>query len=168
MSDNRAKVRLRIGQLEVEYEGHASFLKDDLVQLMQRMIDLHTQNHVVLAAVPPQEGGAEGSVKPMSSVEEMSIRTVAQRLNATSGPDVVLAAAAHLTIFQGQEVFSRQQILDNIKKAHGYYKKSMAGNLSGSLQSLLKQDQLREPSDENYALAVAGRTRIDAALADDN
>jgi hypothetical protein len=41
--DSGAKIRIKVGSMEVEYEGEPSFLKDGLESLLAKMADLSTQ-----------------------------------------------------------------------------------------------------------------------------
>lgn len=48
-----------------------------------------------------------GGAEPSESVREGTITTVAARLNVKSCRDLLVAAAAHLSLYQGKEKFSR-------------------------------------------------------------
>jgi len=47
-----ATIRIKLGQLEVEYQGEASFLKKDLLETVKELLALQKQ-HPGLARVPP-------------------------------------------------------------------------------------------------------------------
>ena len=165
MSDGQAHVRLRMGDLEVEYEGAASFLTSELLALVREVARLHADR--------PAPESADDVVTPKAApagpgILDLSMSTVATRLGAETGPDLAIAAAAFLTICEGREVVTRSAILDTMRAAPAHYKKSMAGNLSGSLQSLLKQKRLNETAGDKYALTVAEKNRLNATLADDS
>jgi hypothetical protein len=49
---------------------------------------------------------------------------VAAKLGASSGQEVLMAAAATLVICKGMERFTRQELLNEMKSACGYYKAS--------------------------------------------
>lgn len=161
MNDERAHVRLRMGQLEVEYEGDASFLKSELVGLVRELAKLSDAEQVPLSTEPPAPPADDPGTK---STVDMSMLSVATALNANSGPDLAIAAAVFLTICQGTEVFSRKEILDNMRAAPAYFKQAMSSNLSGTLQSLLKQKRLNQTAGDQYALAIKERERLHAIL----
>ena len=162
MSDDQAHVRLRMGDLEIEYKGAASFLTSELMALVREAASLHAVRTAPPSTdeVDPPKDASKGGLVDLSMV------TVATRLNAKSGPELAIAAAAFLTICQGRDVFTRKDILGTMKAAPAHFKKSMSSNLSKSLQSLLKDKRLNETAENRYTLTVAEKERLDASLAD--
>ena len=165
MTNDRAQVRLRMGDLEIEYEGAASFLTSELLALVREVASLHADRTAPASA---DEVDAPQAASTSQGLVALSMATVATRLNAKSGPELAIAAAAFLTIFQGREVFARKDILKAMRAAPAHYKKHMGGNLSGSLQSLLRKKRLNETAGDQYALTVAEKQKLDATLADDS
>ena len=165
MTNDRAQVRLRMGDLEIEYEGAASFLTSELVALVREVASLHAERTTPASedeADPPES--AADSQGPVN----LSMANVATRLNANTGPELAIAAAAFLTICQEHEVFTRKDILGTMQAAPAHYKKSMSSNLSKSLQRLLKDQRLNETAGNQYALTVGEKDRLSASLADDS
>ena len=62
----------------------------------------------------PRTSGSPASVEP---VREATITTVAARLNVKSCRDLLVAAAAHLSLYQGKERFSRSDWVACAKEA---------------------------------------------------
>lgn len=155
-----AKIRLKIGNLEVEYEGSDTFIRSDLLNLVSKAIDLLREQG---EDVPKVEGAPSrpGDGKQLSA----TTRTIASKLGVKSGPDLVIAAAAKLTLGVGLDSFTRQQLLDEMKSATAYYKKSYSNNLSSYLQRLVKANDLFEAAKDTYALSAGKRAEIEKTLA---
>ena len=171
MNDNNAKIKLRIGQLEVEYEGHDSFLKEDIFHLMERAIEFHAKHSQTVPTHPPQDNtlyddGDDDSANSVghSRKLELSVSTIATHLGAKTGPDLAFAAAAYLAMVQEKERFSRKDIHDAMRTDSGVYKRSMAKNLTPALQSLIKSGKVNEVAKESYALSAAGKERVESSL----
>jgi hypothetical protein len=83
-----AKIRIKLGQIEVEYQGEAEFLKNDLTDMLTALVDLQKQAPAVLSENSGSSGGATANLKKMTA------GTIARKLNLSSGSDLTLAAAA--------------------------------------------------------------------------
>ncbi|MDE2716277.1 MAG: hypothetical protein OXI33_04570 [Chloroflexota bacterium] len=156
---------MQLGDLEVEYEGPASFLTADLIPLLQQVSVLHEQDE------GPKPSGeatkkANGQKDPPSqSSTRLSVTTIATALDVDSGPDMVMAAAAYLSLSEGKEVFSRDDIRKTMREAPAYYKPSMTSNLTPYLRRLVKKDRIRQVAEKKYALAMAAREELSETLA---
>ena len=165
MSDDTAKIRLKIGQLEVEYEGQASFLQDDLFNLMEKMVGFYAEHKASIPAAPlPAQTNGAG---PTGSLGELghSTNTIAAILDVKTGSDLAIAAAARLGLVKEKGTFTRQEINDEMKSATTYYKASMSANLSGSLDTLVKGQRLNQTAKNIYALSATEKKALETALA---
>jgi hypothetical protein len=165
MSEDTAKIRLKLGGLEVEYEGKSSFLKEDLFSLLQKTATLYAESRGSIPAQPA--GGANGAAAPgsQSSSLDHSTNTIASHLGGSTCTDLVMAAAAHLALVKGKGKFTRQEISDEMKGATTYYKVNMGGNLSKSLDTLVRGKRLNQVDKGTYALSASERSSIEAKLA---
>ena len=165
LSDDTAKIRLKIGQLEVEYEGRASFLQDGLFNLMEKMVGFYAEHKasILAAPLPAQTNGAG----PTGSLGELghSTNTIAGHLDVKTGPGLVIAAAAHLGLVEKKNTFTRQEINDEMKSATTYYKESMSGNLSKSLDTLVRDKRLNQTAKGVYALSATEKKALGTKLA---
>ncbi|MHA7816860.1 MAG: hypothetical protein ACX93N_10320 [Pseudohaliea sp.] len=103
-----SRISIKLGALELEFEGSESFLENHLSNLIE-----------LIASIPPPE--ATGEDEEGELLEElpdddakklhMSTSTIAQRLGAKKGPDLILAACAHLLFVKGHDSFTRKNIL---------------------------------------------------------
>ncbi|MDM9644837.1 hypothetical protein [Rhizobium sp. S163] len=135
-----AKIRIKAGPVEFEYEGETELGVADIKELFSH---IETLFKVPVLA----EGGDSGhsSHPPQSQVldrprptgQTLHINSIASTLKAKSGGEVAVAAAAALQIYEGKESFTRAELLTTMKKATMAYKESMSGNLSTSLKTLV-------------------------------
>ncbi|PLZ01956.1 hypothetical protein CY652_13070 [Burkholderia sp. WAC0059] len=165
-----SKIRIKLGAIEVEYEGSETFLKEELPALLSAVSDLYQRSQadgasdsdLPKATNPSTLNGSEGlKHEPLQG----TTNTIAARLQVKKGPDLVLAAAARLALVQNLQLFSRQQVLDEMKSATQYFRPAHLNNLTRSLHGLVKDGKLNEPSKDNYALTAACKQELEARLA---
>lgn len=165
MSEEIAKIRLKIGQLEVEYEGKASFLQDELLNLMEKLTGFYTKHKEAIPIEPSQaQTGGAGSGSSLGEFDH-STNTIATHLNATSGPELAIAAAAYLAHVKKKDTFTRQEINNEMKSATTYYNANMSTNLSKALNTLVKSKRLNQVSKGVYALSATEKKALEAKLA---
>lgn len=161
MSDDLAKIRLKIGQLEVEYEGKPSFLQDGLFNLLEKMVGFYTEHKAAIPADPTPAkttGAGPGDL-------DYSTNTIATHLGSKSGPDLAIAAAAHLGLVKKKDTFTRKEINNEMKSATTYYKASMSTNLSKSLHTLVRGKHFNQTAKGVYALSGPERKALETKLA---
>jgi len=154
-----SKIRIKIGPIEVEYEGSQDFMKKELLDLIRTVSDLYTSSNLDREQ---KEGGAEGQGQGQGI--QMSTSAIAAKLSCKSGTDLAIAAAAHLTLVKKTKVFSRKALLKEMQTASSYYKTSYGANLTSTLNSLLKS-KFNEPSSGNYALTATTKEELRSRLA---
>jgi hypothetical protein len=154
-----SKIRIKLGPIEVEYEGSESFLKQELPALIKTVTELSKSAGVTLANLETDHDKG----KPDSGKLQLSTTSIATKISCSSGPDLVLAAAAHLTLVKKIEVFSRKQLLDDMKTASGFYKSTYRDNLSAYIKTLLK-DKLNERSTGQYSLSAQAKRDVESKL----
>ena len=96
----------------------------------------------------------------------LSTSSIAARLGSKTGPDLLMAAAAHLSLVKNKTKFSRQEISDEMKGAHSYYKSSMTHNLTKYLRNSVKDKRLNHIAGQEYALTESQRASLEARLAE--
>lgn len=96
---------------------------------------------------------------------DLSTNTMATVLGVDSGPELIIAAAAHLTMVRGEERLGRKDLAHEMKSATSFYKATYFNNLSAYLDRLVKSDRLRLVAPNTYALAATERQALDAKLA---
>lgn len=165
MSEDTAKIRLKMGQLEVEYEGQASFLQDDLFNLMEKMVGFYAKHKASIPAAPlPAQTNGAGLTDSTGELDH-STNTIATILGAKTGPDIVVAASAGLTLVQGKDRFSRKELLTEMQTAASFFKATYRNNLSKYLQGLVKADRLRLVGQNTYAISANEKKALETKLA---
>ena len=159
-----SKIRIKMGAIEVEYEGSEEFLKTELPELLTAVSELYNKAKETEQEGEEETGTAAGG--PHSGGSTLGTTTsIAAKLKSDSGPDLALAAAARLVLGLKQDSFTRQELLKEMQSARSYYSKSMSGNLTKILDGLVKGDKFNEVSKDRYSLAQSERSRIEAQLA---
>lgn len=108
----------------------------------------------------PRQNEIMGSASISASTD-----TIANLIGARSGPDLILAAAAHLHFSQNKQTFTRQDIVQEMRSAPGHFKETFVNNLSKYLVGLTKVDRLRLVGAHTYALSNKERQGLEAKLA---
>ena len=165
MSDITTKIRMKIGQLEIEYEGRESFLMNDLSNLMSKMVDFSKEQNIPQFVDTASEPNSNSVSTIASPKLDLSTATIASRMDAKTGSDLALAACTHLTFAKSKEIFSQAEIRTEMKSAKSYYKANMASNLSKSLKTLVKNKHLNETASDTYALTAAEKDSMEKLLA---
>lgn len=140
-----SKIRIKIGEIELEYEGTDDFLKNELLGLLKDL----TQLSQIIGGYSPH--GV--TRKSTSNVDKSSLSTssFAQKTNAKQGSDLALAACYFLSL-SGHESFTSADISKEMRKARAYFKESYSANLSNYLKTLVKSGQINPVSSNSYSL----------------
>jgi len=88
-----------------------------------------------------------------SSKPKQSTADIAASLEVKSGQDLFMAACVRLTFENGQDTFSRSQILDEMRKATDHYEKKFSKNLSRYIDQLVRQNKIVKLPDNYFKLA---------------
>jgi hypothetical protein len=157
-----SKIRIRVGQVEVEYEGEHAYLTTGLPKLIESLIELGDGD--AGEDDPAADNADDAAPKAKKSAVTDTVAAVAARLDVKTGPDLVMAAAAQLTFVAGHDTFSRKVLLKAMRSATSYYQQSYRSNLSKILKTLLTGRRLTEPSSGMFALTAHERKQLEAKL----
>lgn len=163
-----AKVRIKAGSVEFEYEGETELNVADIKDLFS-YIETLFKMPVVMASEAAQAPASHAPSAVESAVVQhngtkLHINSVAQKLKAKSGSEVALAAAATLQIMEGKQTFSRNELLDAMKKATMHYNTNMSSNLTKILGSLVGS-KFNQVSDGVYSLTSEEYQKLSGQLA---
>lgn len=147
MNEEKVKIRLKISEIEIEYEGKDSFLGKGLSDLIQETISAHSKVKDVSLEVP-----VATTDSPSLSTNDLSTNSIAGILNVKTGPELILAAAVHITLVQGKDDFSRDDLRKEMKNATSYYKQTYGTNLISYIGRMVKKNELLERRAGSYAL----------------
>ena len=162
---NINEIRIKIGPIEVEYKGREEFLKSELEGLLLTVLNIYNE-----ARIPFE---IEGSITSPESTNEEKAKsnftyttgTIAGKMEVNSGPDLIIAACANLTLVKEKDSFGRKEIIEEMRTATHYYRQSYIGNLSKSLGNLVRLGRISEISKDRYALTAQTRKEMEQILA---
>jgi hypothetical protein len=158
-----SKLRLKIGEVEIDFEGTEEFLKQELPQLLKTAMELH-EAAGMRAKPDPTKTRKSGATATIDV--SLTTASIAARLEASSGPDLLKAAAAQLCICSKKGSFTRAELLTQMQSASGYYKKSYSNNLSRYLTTAMTDGLITESAKNVYALSAASKQEVEQLLAD--
>lgn len=163
-----SKLKIKMGHIEFEYEGDAQFDAEAIKDLFSHLESLvgvtpaaafdSTSSQASIAHGVADGGAAEGPLN-------FSPNTIAAKLGASTGPELLLAAAAYLQFVNGLESFKRQELHDAMKAAKSYYKANMGGNLSKMIATLVAAGRINELSNSEFSLSAPEQNTIKGRLA---
>jgi hypothetical protein len=165
MSDDKTKLRIKLGGGELEFEGSEQFLKDEVMPTIEKLLDLVGSRSELRTPSAIETNGAAIQLPLESVASANSTSTVAAQLKATAAPELAIAAVAHLVLSQKKHRVTREEILAEMKSASAFYKSSMTNNLSSTLKGLVKTGRLHEVAMDTYSLPHKERTSLEAKLA---
>jgi hypothetical protein len=161
------KLRIKVGAIEFEYEGESSFTQEaikDLFSHMEAMFNasgakaLDHAGPQAAAGPAPQANGSGPSL-------QLHTNSIAAKLGADTGPELAIAAAAHIQLVQGRDRFSRNELLKEMQSATSRYKKSMSSNLTKYIQGLIKDGRINQLGTDAYALKASELSSLESTLA---
>lgn len=157
------KLRITMGIIEFEYEGDADFTHESIKDLFTHM------EAITATAVPPTT--IDSSSAPPVTMNEASnltldVSTVAARLGAKDGSDLALAAAAKIQLIDKKSKFSRTELHNEMTSATAFYKKSMTGNLTRTLNNLVKSGSFNGQGNDSYSLSAKKLSELETKIAE--
>ncbi len=161
-----SKIRIKMGEMEVEYEGSEEFMKQELLELVSTVSGLFKKAGAEIGGkvvFKPDNGEGEGT--PGGDKIKGTTGTIAGKLQCKSGTDLAIAAAARLTLVDGRDRFSYQDVLAQMKAASGYFKKGYGTNLTNALRTLTKQGKLIEVATNTYTIESSFKQELEQNLA---
>lgn len=156
------KIHIKVGSASLLYEGDKEFLTSNLSKVMSEVAAYGATPDNAAATLEPKS--VQSDVKNRSRTQDMSVGTIAAKLNVGSGPDLILAAASALTFFAGKEAFTRQELLSKMQEAKSYYKKSFSSNLTKYINTLIRSAKLIEGASGQFSLSASERDELESQL----
>lgn len=155
-------ITLKVGPIEVSYEGEQAFIEKGLLSIVRELGALPAAASKVAA-----KGGSGVIENGEAPAIGHTTSQIAQIFSVSSGPDLAMAAAAHLTLSKGLQKLQRGEILAEMKGAAGFYNENHSSNLSSILNGLVKKKQLSPISANVYALPNSIRKEYEDKLKDE-
>lgn len=151
------KFRLRLGNIEIDWEGDTEFLKSDLPAVLTSIKGGLDKLGIAEAIVRDER-------KPPVRLNSGTTSSVAAKLSVSNGPELFLAALAKLQLVDSNAVASRADILKEMQSTKSHYKKSYGSNLSQIIASLMTNGKINEPKTGEYTLTHTEQARIAGVL----
>lgn len=158
------KIRIKAGLVEIEYEGDANFLKDDLSSVINEIVDCQKRGDLTTLANTVSGTAELAPNSPIAPVHDMSVGTIASKLRVDSGPDLLIAAAAHLTLVMKKESFTRAELSKEMRNAKSFFKKSYSSNLSKMISAQIKAGTILEGTGGSFSLSAGKLDELVAQL----
>lgn len=164
-----ARIKLKVGSMELEYEGDPSFLTGGIEALLVTMGGLASKMPEELApsTSPIQTQIVQGSTPLATSTTfALSTNTIAARFEAKTGPELVICAMAQLELVQSKASSTRAEILAEMKSATSYYNDGFSSNLTKTLSNLTKSKRINQITKNIYALSATERKHVEVKVAE--
>tara|TARA_R110000751_G_scaffold79953_5_gene161183 strand:+ start:1915 stop:2442 length:528 start_codon:yes stop_codon:yes gene_type:complete len=160
--ESMSKIKLKVGSVEIEFEGSEEYMKDQLPTLVELLCtnapnDEEEESTSTSDVLPPAGDSSEQKI-------EMTTNSIATKLNVKTGSDLIIAACAHLCLVKGHNTFTRKNILAEMQTASNFYTKSHVKNLSRYFKAVLTEGKLIERSQDNYALSSSEKSKLESTL----
>ena len=159
---SESKIQIKIGIVEFSGEGNEEWLAAQFDRILDKIPEF-----LKIEMTAPKTADVQNTSSqqiPSSGTINLSMANIAAKLNCKSGQDVATAAAAYSKFVLSKSSFNRDDILENMKKATGYFKSSYSNNLTNILGALVKNGTLLESSTNNYSLQVNKETELNGIL----
>jgi hypothetical protein len=155
-----AKVELAIGNLKFAGEGSEEWLSSELQKAFDRCVELKG------TFIEQKPGTTNGTTSPgvLADILVLGLNSLAAKLKVSNVSELIIAACFKLT--QGDKsTCTRQEILEEMKRATNYYKASIVKNYTAYLKTVTTSQRLNEQTSGVYALPAAVRAELEAKLA---
>jgi len=155
-----SKIRIRVGDLEIEFEGSEDFIKEQIPEILQDVADIKAPSSMQTT----EEEIEEISQEEQKKFVDFSTATIAQKIDVKTGKELVIAAAAFLTFVKNKPSFHRREILDAMKGATPYYQQNYSKSLSRYLNQLVREGTFNKTSAGTYALSMRVRRDLEERI----
>jgi len=146
------KLHLKFGSVEIDLE--TADLKADLDHVLAAIQKFQP----VQQSKPDGGAAAEGSAdssneepKPPRSVAEQHMNSYVAKLSANTGRKIIAAAALHLSLNDGKDTFTRDELFSRAREARDW-KSDYVNTQSTNVARMVKAGELIEKSSNVYAL----------------
>jgi hypothetical protein len=103
------KIKIKLGPIEVDYEGSEEFLRSELPELLRVVTTLHQSRGFAQDDISTPGASPVAAAVP-AALPDVTTATIATRIKAETGAELALAAAMRLVLL-GKTTFNRGHIL---------------------------------------------------------
>ncbi len=159
------KIRIKLGIVEIEYEGDENFFKEELPQILTEISRLAKETGIDIASDCLNPSSEHALPEKTNNNIIGTTSTIAAKIGGSSGQELIIAAAARITFVEQNDTFTRERLIAEMKTAPAYFKPSYVNNLSRYLSKLIKSGKIIEIKANTYTLAAKTRTELENRLA---
>jgi hypothetical protein len=142
-----AKFKMQIRGVQIEWEGEAAFLKDEIPSIVEKIVE--AVSHL------PDESDEEASGSPSGNkVGKFTTATMASKTKPDSASQLFLTALAKLQLSDSIDPAPRKQIHSEMKTVSSVYTPNMRGNMTKTIKQLMDNGSINEPDTGKYALSA--------------
>lgn len=153
---SEAEIEIKLGQLSVKYSGSQEFIEHGLLNVINDLIEFSQNVPIIVNDEVTMESAPESKL----TIEHRSTNTIAGDMGVKTGPDLIMAAIAHIQLVQGRDKASRGEISQQMKSATTYFKQTYQSNLSAYLDNLVRQRRINLISKDTYALTAGEQSSL--------
>ena len=159
----QAKIRIKLGGFELEFEGSQSFVDERLTDFVASLSQ-HLEIEPIKSAInePIEEAPSIDQGKVSSS---LTTSTVAAHTGVSGAHDLILAAIAKLQIVDGRDRAKRADILKEMQSATSYYSENARKHLSRDLSRMVKAKKLNQIASGEFSLPASVRDDLSKKIA---
>ncbi len=166
------KIRMKIGDVEIEYEGPEDYLRKGITDILAAADALQGKGsfpsemdeEMETADEEEHDDDDDDSATREKEPLPMSVSSIAKTLRCSTGQDLVVAACASLTLVKQEDVFSREQIRLEMKEARRYYKENYRKSLTKYLRALVRSGVLLEVDESTYSIPAGTLAQLEEML----
>lgn len=137
-STYETKLTIKSATFELDFEGREEFAEQKLVKLAEDLSNIKFNGSIINTS----HASGVSNLDHSPAKEYKSTADIAAKLKVKTGPELAVAAMAKLHFVDSSDSYERKAILNEMKAAKAFYKKSHGDSLSGSLVSLQKQQRI--------------------------
>lgn len=152
-----AKLRIKTKGVEIEWEGEVDYLKNDLPDLISSIV-------AALGISRSDDEDGESEVTIGGAGKTFTTSSLAAKVKPSTATELFKVALAKLQLSDKVEPATRAQIHNEMKNAAKFYKPSMKNNLNNTIETLLGQGAINEPSAGTYALTHEALEQLQAKV----
>lgn len=158
-----AKLRIKRADIEIEIEGED---QEEIKRSLEQVLAINEQHPTSgVQLVPPFPRGADGAdTSTPPTLREGTINTAISRLGGDTCQEVLKAAAAHLTLFRGQDRFTDED-WETTAKAANSWKNKWSTEKAKSKKRLVASGFIIENAPGIYSINSLARNELEAKLA---
>lgn len=161
---SESKIKIKMGLVEIEYEGSSSFLKEELIDLVESVSRLYQENK---SSLEPGGGYGEDSIQSGSGnvgVIKGSSNEIAKKMSVKNGTDLIFACCVKLLFVNGVDTFNYNEIRNEMVSATNYVNAIMKKNFAANLKSLVKQDKISELGSKKYSIPAKEQEKVKSII----